>query len=177
MKLSKRFLGKLESYAQWSKCRMPMSGWATMESGVMSTTNTVIPMSPEEAIFRWETYGESIEGSADPPKLAIYKRGKAMRDWWFQEKGEWLRLCNGRTMFVPEEMAEFFMPDCFFELFDRYPITALVRYFYDNQYSVSDFDSDMRYRAMGLDPEQGGYRVFRELKGIVPFLNVEGENP
>jgi hypothetical protein len=166
MKLSKKFLEKLDSYTQWAKCRMPMSGWAAMEGGVMIVSKAVTSMSPEEAIFRWETYGENIEGSTDPNKLAFYKRGKAMRDWWFQEKGEWQRLCNGRSMFLPEEMAEFFVPDCFFELFGRYPITALVRHFYDNRYSTDDFDSDMRYRAMGLDPEQDGYRVFREsLKG------------
>jgi hypothetical protein len=162
MKLSKRFLGKLESYVQWAKCRMPMSGWETMEGGVMHTTNIVTSMPPEEAIFRWETYGETIKGSADPYKLAVYKRGKAMRDWWFQEKGEFTRLCNGCTMFLPEEMAEFLMPDCFYELFNRYPITALVRHFYDNGYTVINFDRDMQYRAVGLDPEQGGYRVFRE---------------
>lgn len=159
MKLSKKFLEKLDSYTQWAKCRMPMSGWAAMESGVMIVSKAVTSMSPEEAIFRWETYGENIEGSTDPNQLALYKRGKAMRDWWFQEKGEWQRLCNGRSMFLPEEMAEFFLPDCFFDLFDRYPITALVRHFYDNRYSTDDFDSDMRYRAMGLDPEQDGYRV------------------
>jgi hypothetical protein len=163
MKLSKRFLEKLDSYVQWAKCRMPMSGWAIMEGSVMSVSKAITSVSPEEAIFRWETYGETIEGSTDPIKLALYKRGKAMRDWWFQEKGEGQRLCYGCTMFLPEETVEFFMPDCFFELFGRYPITALVRHFYDNQYSAEDFYSDMRYREAGLDPEQGGYRVIRKL--------------
>jgi hypothetical protein len=161
MNLPQRFLGKLDTYILWAKCRMPMSGWAAMEKGVMGVSQTVTTMSPEEAIFRWETHGESIEGSTDPTRLTLYKRGKAMRDWWFKEKGEWARLYNGHTMIFPEEMAEFFMPDCFFELFGRFPITALVRQFYDNGYSQTDFDSDMRYRSIGLDPEQGGYRIFR----------------
>jgi hypothetical protein len=163
MQLPKRFLEKLDAYILWAKCRMPMSGWSAMEKGVMSVSKTVTTMSPEEAIFRWETHGESIEGSTDPARLILYKRGKAMRDWWFKEKGEWARLCSGRTLFFPEETMEFLMPVCFFELFGRFPITAWVRWFYDNQYSQTDFESDMRYRSIGLDPEQGGYRVFKEL--------------
>lgn len=160
MKLTEKFLIKLDEYLQWAKCKTPMSGWAVMESQVMGVSRIITTTTPEEAIFRWETYGEELKGSTDPSKLALYKRGKAMRDWWFKEKGEWSRLCLARTMFLPEEMSEFLMPDCFFELFGRYPITAFVRQFYDNKYTEENFKKDMRYRSLGLDPEQDGYRIF-----------------
>ena len=110
---------------------------------VMGVPKVVTSMSPEEAIFRWESRGERIEGSTDPVKLALYKRGKLMRDWWTKELGEWARL-GSRSMFFPEELTEFFMPDCFLELFDRYPITFWVRHFYDNRYSLVDFEKDIR---------------------------------
>ena len=143
MKLSKRFLSKVASYVQWAKCRTPMTGWVIMEDRVLGVPKVVTSMSPEEAILRWESHGERIEGSTDPAKLGLYKRGKAMRDWWTHELGVWERLAS-RSMFFPEELTEFFMPDCFFELFKRYPIAPWVRHFYDNQYSLADFEKDIR---------------------------------
>lgn len=136
-----------------------------MEDRVLSIPELITDISPEEWMFRWETHGEMLSGCSRPEQLRRYKRGKAMRDWWFKETGDWGRLVDGRTLFLPEEMLEFLVPGCFYELFSRWPITALARQFYDNGYTQSDYENDMKYRAMGLDPEQGGYRVFREREG------------
>jgi hypothetical protein len=148
-----------------------MSGWSIME-GVFDVPTAITDTSPEEWIFNWETHGKKTSGCSDPQKLALYKRGKAMRDWWFEEKGELKRLLRG--LYAPEEFAGFLMPDCFFELFERYPITALVRQIHDSHYSQENFESDMRYRAMGLDPERDGYRVFAHaVAGQIPRFASE----
>lgn len=101
------------------------------------------------------------EGCSNPALLARYKRGKAMKDWWTKENGENARI--GAT-FIPEEHLIHLMPDCFFELFGRYPITPIVRQLYDNSYpyehdDLPSFLGDMHKRELGIDRTQTGWEI------------------
>ena len=118
----------------------------------------VSSITPEQWMSRWESRGVVELGCSDPELLSRYKRGKAMRDWWFKEKGELSRL---GSWFMPEEFLGFLMPECFCELFGRWPITCIVRSLYDEHYSDDEYKSDMHHREMGFDHERDGYRCFR----------------
>lgn len=129
-----------------------------MEAKIHATPLTIdASISPEEWMFEYETHGKELAGSSDPRLLEQYNTGKAMRDWWTKEIGWWKKNC----VFVPEEFTKFLRPECFVELFRKYPATHLVRYFYDNDYDEDHLSIDLYYRVIGLDRERGGWRVIK----------------
>ena len=93
---------------------------------------------------------------SQPPYDGLLERGKAMRDFWTKEVGWW----NKSAVYCAEEFLDALMPDCFCELFGRYPITPLVRYWHDNRYSIRMFRYEMWERARGRERLQEGWTIY-----------------
>lgn len=148
-------------YLEWAKCSTPFRGMAAMESLV----TLVVPTSPdgvsaEDCLWEYETHGRKVS-CCEPQLLSTLRRGKANRDWWTKEIGWWTRHCG--SLYLPEEFLPHLTPEAFFQLFKRYPITAVVRSLMDNYYSDTQYQDDMRLRELGLDRERDGVRVIREV--------------
>ena len=93
---------------------------------------------------------------SEPQGVTPLRRGKAMRDFWTKEVGWW----NKNARYCPEEFLDALTPDCFYELFQRYPITPLVRYWHDNHYSTWMFRYEMWERARGRERLQKGWELY-----------------
>lgn len=86
----------------------------------------------------YESRGTNIGKCGEPNLLARYWRGKMMRDWWTKQKGWW----DKNAIYMPEEWLRWLGPLPFIDLFDRAPISRLVRYYYDNHYQTWEFRLD-----------------------------------
>jgi hypothetical protein len=113
---------------------------------------------PEEAIFRFETYGENA--TCPDPKFGLYKRGKANRDFWTKEKGWW----DKEALYVAEMFLVHLTIECFQELFEPWwPRVHIVREFFDNNYTQAEYLKDVdRYYKYGLEAVPGGLRIVSE---------------
>src|SRR5580658_269179 len=145
MRLSKRYLDRLESYQEWKRCSTPMTNFAATSRAIALPTVQRDMEGPtaEEWMFAFETYGEVGPRCRNVDLLNQYWHGKTNRDWWTKEIGWW----NKHSIFVPEEFLRMLTPLCFIELFGREPITELIRFYFDNRYSLIAFNMDNRIKA------------------------------
>ena len=141
---------------EWSKCSTPYSGTSwnpTTKLGLKSNDNG---LSPEEYFLNVDSYNKHPEeGCKDPILYIKYRTGKLNRDWWFKHLGD---LKREKSILLDEDYLVFLNPDCFCDLFGRWPRTHLVRWIYDNNYSRDMLDRDIKLVRLGFEKEQDGYR-------------------
>jgi hypothetical protein len=140
MKVSSKYRRSLETYLEWEGVRTPASG-------TFQETKISVPpigaaedgLTAAEALCIWESQG--VVASVLPEEVELFARymhGKNQRDWWTKEVGWWSK----NNAYIPEEFLCFLGPLPFIELFGRGPITNIVRYYYDNHYSLWEFRLD-----------------------------------
>lgn len=141
MKISSAYRNALEIYLEWEDVLNPASG--TFQDSCMESPDILegeTGLSAAEGLCLWESRGKaSTVRSNEWPLLRRYLKGKRQRDWWSKEIGWWNKWAPA---YMPEEFLGFLGPLPFIELFGRSPITRLVRYFYDNHYSLWEFRLD-----------------------------------
>lgn len=162
---------------EWAKCNPPMKKYGvrfrrTIFKGEFDECAA-------EALMKFESTGE--EPPTEVNRSACYqvlRNGKAMRDEWHEE-----RKAIKKSAFIDEEFIDRLDPICFIEFFGRAPRTHMVRYLFDNYYPNRPPWHELFRRWVGLKPkwhecfhddaeilfqsglerEQGGWRVVREL--------------
>jgi len=158
MKISQRYARRLESYLEWAKCTTPFSGGPSENAVGLRGT---IPFSSDgpsaaEWILSFESLTKTFATCSEPDLALTYRRGKANRDWWNKDIGWWNREA---AAYFQEEFLSHLNPECFAELFGRWPRTHMARKLHDNDYSQQDFESDAeRFFTLGLEREQCGWR-------------------
>ena len=123
------------------------------------------------------------EGCREPELYSQYRLGKLNWDWWTKEIGS--RDKSGEYPYVREEFLDHLTPECFEELFKRYPRTHLVRWFFDNDYTPDMFREDSeRLFNHGFEREPGGFRKVLDVassssgQGHIPLKDgIVGSNP
>ena len=165
IRLSDNYRRRLDSYIEWAKCSSTMTGFPYGERYVpraLTQKETDIATAAHIAgdpawmvMFQKETYGRQVEAVPIYENLLfmLYARGKAMRDWWSKEKGWW----DKEAVYLPEDFLCHLMPDCFYELFGRYPITEIVRLKYDNRYSDLAWRMDNWIKSLIYDGKLVGH--------------------
>jgi hypothetical protein len=151
MKLSRKYLASLERYLEWEGCTVPLGDHAARYVRRGFEWNDQ-GFTAAEAMFSYETHGEVVtilecEGTL----AASYLRGKANRDWWTKEIGDWGGLVSCR-----EEYAQHLMPLTFIEVFGVDMFAPRMRLIFDNNYTDKDFNLDMEFAHRGFERVANG---------------------
>lgn len=164
MKISARYLSRLENYLDWARCSTPLKMlWTAKKKTSLRIRYSESGRSAAECMQDFESCGVTVQTCTEPDLLQQYADGKSNRDYWFKEMGCWKKEC----IFIDEEFLPHLTPCTFAELFGRWPRTHMIRYLFDNNYSIEDFNSDTdRLYKYGLEHERCGWRYVSRALGI-----------
>ena len=152
LNLSNNYKKILVNYLEWKNCKSPLGAHAARKA-LPTLIFTKEGVSAEEAVFTYESHGKLLNIKHTDEVLAIdYFFGKSNKDWWFQEKGWWDKY----SAYTPEEFLTHLTPECFFQLFSRFPSVHLTRLVYDNNYTEKQFEIDSTRYFKGLETVRGG---------------------